>query len=144
MFHTLREPNPQNLACSTCNLTEDSSSTYLRKIDLILRYDDRKNLDLCNNQWKRSRVISALKLKQQSKSLRVNASIMNSLYAFGTSPSSLLEMETIGNGIAINRSGRLLTKSYYIDLHRYIYRLTKVDDYFIATTIQTFQCQDVF
>ncbi|KAI9246335.1 hypothetical protein EDC94DRAFT_489299, partial [Helicostylum pulchrum] len=75
----------------------DSSSTYLRKIDLILRYDDRKNLDLCSNEWKRSRVISALKLKQQSKSLRVNASIMNSLYAFGTSPSSLLEMETIGN-----------------------------------------------
>ncbi|KAG0754939.1 hypothetical protein G6F57_000094 [Rhizopus arrhizus] len=46
---------------------EDSSATYARKIDLILRYNDRKNVDLCSNEWKRSKVTSELKLKQQSK-----------------------------------------------------------------------------
>lgn len=112
---------------------EDSSATYARKIDLILRYNDRKNVDLCSNEWKRSKVTSELKLKQQSKNLRINASIMNSLHAFGTSPSSLLAIDMIGDGIVINRSGKLLTKSYSIGLHGYIYLLTKVDDYFAAT-----------
>ncbi|KAI7900020.1 uncharacterized protein BX663DRAFT_459346 [Cokeromyces recurvatus] len=93
---------------------EDLSATYVRKIDLILRYNDRKSIDLCSNEWKRSKVTSELKLKQQSKNLRVNASIMNSLHSFGASPSSLLTMDMIG-------------------LHGYIYQLTKVDDYFIAT-----------
>ncbi|RCH83395.1 hypothetical protein CU097_007520, partial [Rhizopus azygosporus] len=68
------------------------------------------------NEWKRSKVTSELKLKQQSKNLRINASIMNSLHAFGTSPSSLLAIDMIGDG-----------------LHGYIYLLTKVDDYFAAT-----------
>ncbi|KAL4210340.1 hypothetical protein AB4K20DRAFT_1985834 [Rhizopus microsporus] len=58
---------------------------------------------------------------------------MNSLHAFGTSPSSLLAIDMIGDGIVINRSGKLLTKSYSIGLHGYIYLLTKVDDYFAAT-----------
>ncbi|ORE00857.1 hypothetical protein BCV72DRAFT_218373 [Rhizopus microsporus var. microsporus] len=38
----------------------------------------------------------------------------------------------IGDDIVINRSGKLLTKSYSIGLHGYIYLLTKVDDYFVA------------
>ncbi|PHZ07673.1 uncharacterized protein RHIMIDRAFT_95353 [Rhizopus microsporus ATCC 52813] len=111
---------------------EDSSATYARKIDLILRYNDRKNVDLCSNEWKRSKVTPELKLKQQSKNLCINASIMNSLHAFGTSPSSLLAIDMIGDDIVINRSGKLLTKSYSIGLHGYIYLLTKVDDYFVA------------
>ncbi|KAI8640984.1 hypothetical protein BD408DRAFT_346945 [Parasitella parasitica] len=39
----------------------------------------------------------------------------------------------IGDDIVINRSGKLLTKLYSIGLHGYIYLLTKVDDYFVAT-----------
>ncbi|KAL9548246.1 hypothetical protein MBANPS3_005773 [Mucor bainieri] len=55
---------------------EDLSSTYARKIDLILRYNDRKDVDLCSNEWKRSKVATDIKLKQQSKNLRINASIL--------------------------------------------------------------------
>lgn len=78
-----------------------------------------------------------VEIKAAVKNLRINASIMNSLHVFGTSPSSLLAIDMIGDDIVINRRGKLLTKSYSIGLHGYIYLLTKVNDYFVATPTQS-------
>ncbi|KAI7894906.1 uncharacterized protein EV154DRAFT_414375, partial [Mucor mucedo] len=41
------------------------SPTYSRNIDLILQYNDSQNIDLCSNEWKRSKVTPDLELKQQ-------------------------------------------------------------------------------
>lgn len=59
---------------------EDTFPTYSRKIDLLLKYDEKKkDIDLCFNEWKRSKVTIDLKLKQQSRNMRVNACIINNL-----------------------------------------------------------------
>ncbi|CAO3700471.1 unnamed protein product [Rhizopus stolonifer] len=34
---------------------EDTSPTYSRKIDLLLKYDEKKAIDLCSNEWKKSK-----------------------------------------------------------------------------------------
>ncbi|GAA5812670.1 hypothetical protein MFLAVUS_006127 [Mucor flavus] len=50
---------------------EDTFPTYSRKIDLLLKYDEKKkDIDLCFNEWKRSKVTIDLKLKQQSRNMR--------------------------------------------------------------------------
>jgi hypothetical protein len=33
---------------------DDVSPSYSRKIDMILKYDDNKNVELCSNEWKRN------------------------------------------------------------------------------------------
>jgi hypothetical protein len=50
------------------------------------------------NEWKRMKVSSNLKIKQQSKNLRVNAAIINNLQAeYGPSFNIILAMDVIGN-----------------------------------------------
>ncbi|KAI9355462.1 hypothetical protein BD770DRAFT_323947, partial [Pilaira anomala] len=65
-----------------CFMLNDISATYLCKIDLMLKFNNRKSIDLCSNECNRSKVPKELKLKQQSKNLRVNACIINSLDDF--------------------------------------------------------------
>ncbi|KAI7889513.1 uncharacterized protein EV154DRAFT_276963 [Mucor mucedo] len=98
---------------------DDVSPTYSRKIDLILKYNDRKTVELCSNEWKRSKVNAELKIKQQSKNLRVNALILDSLQAqYGPSFDTIMAIDMIGtNG--------------------YLYQLKKHDDYFVATPHST-------
>lgn len=77
---------------------DDVSPSCSRKIDMILKYDDNKNVELCSNEWKRMKVSSDLKIKQQSKNLRVNAAIINNLQAeHGPSFNTILAMDVIGN-----------------------------------------------
>ncbi|KAG1133953.1 hypothetical protein G6F37_013243 [Rhizopus arrhizus] len=59
--------------------TDDISPSYPRKIDLLLKHDDKRNIELCSNEWKRAKVTKEIKVKQQSKNLRVNASIIHNL-----------------------------------------------------------------
>lgn len=76
---------------------DDVSPSYSRKIDLILKYDN-KNVELCSNEWKRMKVRSDLKIRQQSKNLRVNAAIINNLQAeYGPSFNTIMAMDVIGN-----------------------------------------------
>ncbi|KAG0774467.1 hypothetical protein G6F62_012368 [Rhizopus arrhizus] len=44
---------------------EDTSPTYSRKIDLLLKYDEKKAIDLCSNEWKKSKVTNDLKNSSQ-------------------------------------------------------------------------------
>lgn len=77
---------------------DDVSPSCSRKIDMILKYDDNKNVELCSNEWKRMKVSSDLKIKQQSKNLRVNAAIINNLQAeYGPSFNTILAMDVIGS-----------------------------------------------
>ncbi|KAG2219204.1 hypothetical protein INT45_013070, partial [Circinella minor] len=97
---------------------EDTSPTYSRKIDLLLKYDEKKAIDLCSNEWKKSKVTNDLKIKQQSKNMRVNASIINNLQGTYGGSHSVLALDVIG-------------------LNGYMYKLTKADNYFIATSFRT-------
>ncbi|CAO3614642.1 unnamed protein product [Mucor hiemalis] len=94
---------------------EDISPTYSRKIDLLLKYDEKKAIDLCSNEWKKCKVTNDIKLKQQSKNMRVNACIINNLRATYGEFHSVLALDVIG-------------------LNGYMYKLTNVDNYFIATS----------
>lgn len=75
---------------------EDTSPTYSRKIGLLLKYDEKKAIDLCSNEWKRGKVTNDLKLKQQSKNKRVNACIINNLQATYDGSHSVLALDVIG------------------------------------------------
>lgn len=75
---------------------EISKLTYARKIDLILRYDDTENIELCSNEWKKTKVTTQLKLKQQSKNLRVNACIINCLNGKYCKVHEILALDLIG------------------------------------------------
>lgn len=94
---------------------EDTSPTYSRKIDLLLKYDEKKQIDLCSNEWKKTKVTNDLKLKQQSKNMRVNACIINNQQGTYGESHSVLALDIIG-------------------LNGYIYKLTKIDNYFNATS----------
>ncbi|KAG2217406.1 hypothetical protein INT45_004864 [Circinella minor] len=61
-------------------MTNDSSPSYSRKIDLLLKCKEMKTaVELCSNEWKRSSVSESMKLHQQSKNLRVNSAILNDM-----------------------------------------------------------------
>lgn len=60
-----------------------------KRLNLLLKYSNNKNVELRSNEWKNSKVTAELKLKQQSKNLRVDASIVNSLLGFGVFFSSI-------------------------------------------------------
>ncbi|KAI7874331.1 uncharacterized protein EV154DRAFT_84149 [Mucor mucedo] len=75
---------------------EGTSPTYSRKIDLLLQYDERKAIDLCSNEWKKVKVTSDLKLKQQSKNMRINACILNNLQGTYGGSHSVLALYVIG------------------------------------------------
>ncbi|KAI8092096.1 hypothetical protein BDF21DRAFT_410937 [Thamnidium elegans] len=104
---------------------EDLSPTYAQKIDLILRYDDTENVELSSNEWKKTKITNQLKLKQQSKNLRVNACILNNLNAKFCKFNETLALDLIG-------------------LHGYLYKLTKIEDYFVATPISSIIIPKVF
>ncbi|KAI9322769.1 hypothetical protein BX666DRAFT_1849489 [Dichotomocladium elegans] len=64
-------PSEEDSALSTCSV---------RKIDAIMATDVKKDcVELSSNEWKRSNVSSLIALKQQSKNLRSNMSILNQL-----------------------------------------------------------------
>jgi hypothetical protein len=75
---------------------EDVSPTYSRKIDLLLKYDDNESVDLCSNEWKKTKVTNGFKLKQQSKNLRVNTCIINSLQRKYGDFQSVLALDVVG------------------------------------------------
>ncbi|KAG0739462.1 hypothetical protein G6F57_010140 [Rhizopus arrhizus] len=99
--------------------TDDISPSYPRKIDLLLKHDDKRNIELCSNEWKRAKVTKEIKAKQQSKNLRVNASIIHNLQSeHGRYFDTILAMDIIGS-------------------KGYIYSLTKHEDYFVAASHST-------
>lgn len=75
---------------------EDTSPTYSQKIDLLLKYDEKKQIDLCSNEWKKTKVTNDLKLKQQSKNMRVNACIINNQQGTYGESHSVLALDVIG------------------------------------------------
>ncbi|CEI99580.1 hypothetical protein RMCBS344292_13666 [Rhizopus microsporus] len=75
-----------------------NTPAYGKKIDLILRYDGNIKIELSSNEWKRSKAQEDLKLKQQSKSLRTNAAVLNHLNChYSTDIRELLAMDFIDN-----------------------------------------------
>jgi hypothetical protein len=90
-----KEPIQRNKDLFNVN---DPSHTYPRKIDLLLRLDDTTEVDMCTNEWKKSNVSEAVKLKQQTKNLQVNACIISNLRKqFGTRVKSTLVSDLVGN-----------------------------------------------
>lgn len=75
---------------------EDVSPSYSRKIDLLLKYDENESIDLCSNEWKNTKVTSDLKLKQQSKNMKVNACIINNLQRKYGDFQSVLALDVVG------------------------------------------------
>jgi hypothetical protein len=75
---------------------DDVSPSYSRKIDLLLKYDDNEAVELCSNEWKKTKVTNDLKLKQQSKNLRVNACIINRLQRKYGDFQSVLALDVVG------------------------------------------------
>ncbi|KAG1340913.1 hypothetical protein G6F62_005256 [Rhizopus arrhizus] len=76
---------------------DDPTPAYSRKIDLLLKYDENISVELCSNEWKKVKVSYDLKIKQQSKNLRVNAATLNKLQSsFGLYFSNILAMDIIG------------------------------------------------
>ncbi|CAO3597601.1 unnamed protein product [Absidia cylindrospora] len=77
--------------------TSDASKTYARKIDLLLKFDDRESVELCSNEWKKSDVSGDIVMKQQCKNLRINASVLSTLMAeHGNEFNTIMAMDWIG------------------------------------------------
>jgi hypothetical protein len=75
--------------------TGDLSQAYGRKIDLILKCSNAK-VDISSNEWKRAKVSNSVKLHQQSKNLRLNASnLFNLNTKFGVK--FTIAMDFVGN-----------------------------------------------
>lgn len=99
------------------NSSASFNSTYPRKIDLLLKYDDGKKVELSSNEWKKARVSNDVALSQQTKNLKLNAAIINNNQAkYSSRLNQLLAIDFIG-------------------AFGYIYKLKKLDDVFIAETI---------
>lgn len=75
---------------------EDVSTSYSRKIDLLLKYDVDECIELCSNKWRKTKATRDLKLKQQSKNMRVNACILNNLQGKYGNFQSVLALDVIG------------------------------------------------
>ncbi|KAG2219203.1 hypothetical protein INT45_013069 [Circinella minor] len=87
---------------------EDTSPTYSRKIDLLLKYGGKKAIDLCSNEWEKSKVTNDLKIKQQSKNMRANASIINNLQGTYGGSHSVLALDVIADNYFIATSFRTI------------------------------------
>ncbi|KAG2206137.1 hypothetical protein INT47_003786 [Mucor saturninus] len=59
--------------------TSDMSQAYGRKIDMILNCSSNVKVDISSNEWRRALVCKSIKLRQQSKNLRLNTSNLFSL-----------------------------------------------------------------
>jgi hypothetical protein len=78
----------------------DQSSTYGRKIDLLLRYsqDKKHHMETSANEWKRGDVKDDMKINQRLKNWRTNASILQQLVAaHGPHLIHVTAMDFIGN-----------------------------------------------
>ncbi|CAO3588296.1 unnamed protein product [Absidia cylindrospora] len=78
----------------------DKSNTYGRKIDLLLKSGQgmKQCVELAANEWKRGDVRQDLKIYQQSKNLRSNASILQQLLTTcDPHPDHVIVMDFIGN-----------------------------------------------
>ncbi|ORX48043.1 hypothetical protein DM01DRAFT_251548, partial [Hesseltinella vesiculosa] len=74
----------------------DFAATYPRKIDLLYKCTEAKiTIELAANEWKKSDTSQIVAMAQQSKNLRVNASILLNLVHRGVCDT--LAMEWIGN-----------------------------------------------
>ncbi|KAI8147781.1 hypothetical protein BJV82DRAFT_593316 [Fennellomyces sp. T-0311] len=77
-------------------MAHDTSAAFARKIDLLFKCKESSTkVELASNEWKRSYVSNNAKISQQSKNLRVNASILNNLKRFGIAET--MSMDWIGN-----------------------------------------------
>lgn len=99
--------------------TSDTSSTYPRKIDLLLKLNEYTTVELSSSEWKKSSVSEAVILKQQTKNLKTNACILSTLRSlYGSQFKDVLAMDWIGNV-------------------GYLYRIEKDDQVFIASQIDS-------
>ncbi|KAI8334353.1 hypothetical protein BC941DRAFT_356709, partial [Chlamydoabsidia padenii] len=99
--------------------TTESSATYGRKIDLLMKYDGANRVELCSNEWKKSNVSPNLMIKQQCKNLRINTAILSSLNEqYGGGFKNLMAMDWTGH-------------------IGYLYMLEKHDDVFFSSFIHT-------
>ncbi|KAG0764254.1 hypothetical protein G6F57_001535 [Rhizopus arrhizus] len=57
--------------------TSDTSPTYPRKIDLLLKPNEFTTVELSSSEWKKSSVSEAIILKQQTKNLKTNTCILS-------------------------------------------------------------------
>ena len=73
----------------------DTTNASGRKIDLLLKLDE-ENVELCSNEWK-SENTKYLKIRQQSKNIRTNCAILNSLHIMSKgSIKELMALDMIG------------------------------------------------
>ncbi|KAI7894668.1 uncharacterized protein EV154DRAFT_69116 [Mucor mucedo] len=76
--------------------TKDTSPTYPRKIDLLLKCNDAKtDIEMSSNEWKRASVSKNVQLMQQCKNLRINTVILKNLKKLGVNKT--LSMDWTGN-----------------------------------------------
>ncbi|KAG0174681.1 hypothetical protein DFQ29_007405, partial [Apophysomyces sp. BC1021] len=95
----------------------DASSTYPRKIDLLLEYDRKEKVELSSNEWKKARVSANIALSQQIRNLKVNATIINKNQSVYSS--------TLNRSLVMD----------FVGCSGYLYILEKLDDVFVAKTI---------
>ncbi|KAI8147228.1 hypothetical protein BJV82DRAFT_380217 [Fennellomyces sp. T-0311] len=93
----------------------DMSASYSRKIDLLLKCDDKRAVELSSNEWKRAAVTNATSRAQQCKNLRVNAAILNNTKKYGITQTAA--MDFTGNS------------GYF-----YILKWSAKEDIFVATS----------
>ncbi|KAG1137175.1 hypothetical protein G6F37_011420 [Rhizopus arrhizus] len=99
--------------------TSNTSPTYPRKIDLLLKLNESTTVELSSSEWKKSSVSEAIILKQQTKNLKTNACILSTLHSlYGSQFKDVLAMDWIGNV-------------------GYLYRIEKDDQVFIASQIDS-------
>ncbi|KAI7889193.1 uncharacterized protein EV154DRAFT_287404 [Mucor mucedo] len=88
----------QPLYPNTAESTHTLSTSSIKKIDAIVYMKIRKTkVELSNDEWKKPLTSTATALKQQSKNLRSNLSILNSLQQkYRIKTESILAMAVIG------------------------------------------------
>ncbi|ORZ13590.1 hypothetical protein BCR42DRAFT_66801 [Absidia repens] len=74
----------------------DATTSFGRKIHLLLKIDDPTTIELSSNEWKNKKTIR-MALKQQSKNLRTNCTILNKLHVISDSKiTKLMAMDFVG------------------------------------------------
>ncbi|KAI7902040.1 uncharacterized protein BX663DRAFT_79676 [Cokeromyces recurvatus] len=103
--------------CIFGNADSPITTTYPRKIDLLLKYDRDERVELSSNEWKRACISPSIALSQQINNLKVNATIINKNQSVYSS--------TFNQSLAID----------FVGLTGYGYILEKLNDVFFAKTI---------
>lgn len=77
--------------------TNDQLSGNGRKIDLLLKFNGHDKVELGSNEWKKSSVSKDVILKQQTKNLRINGSIISTLMnKYGNEFNKIMAMDWVG------------------------------------------------